>query len=231
MTTILLVEDEMNLAQVLISEFEREGYTVIHASDGLRALELHASERPDLIVLDWMLPKLVGVEVVRQIRESAATPIILLTALSNEPDRITGLEAGADDYITKPFSNLELIARVKALFRRVELIRQIVETDKEAAALQTISQKGLVLDTETYSATLLGTPLNLTQTEFDLLFLFMRYPGRTFNRRYLLDKIWGVDHVGGDRSVDSAILRLRKKLSPLGDVIETVWSVGYRWTQ
>ncbi|MBZ0277563.1 MAG: response regulator transcription factor, partial [Anaerolineae bacterium] len=163
------------------------------------------------------------------IRERAATPVIMLTARSEELDRVMGLEIGADDYITKPFSNLELIARVKAMLRRAELIQRTLQADRQRDSSQVIAYQGLTLDAEAYRATLHNEMLDLSRTEFDLLHLFLRNPGRAFSRAYLLDTIWGADYVGGDRSVDNAMLRLRKKLGELGEAIETVWGVGYRW--
>lgn len=228
MATILLVEDALDLSNVLIREFTQAGFDVLHAADGLRALELHASQHPDVIVLDWMLPELDGIGVLRQIRRTSATPVIMLTARSEELDRVMGLEVGADDYLTKPFSTLELIARVRAMIRRTEFIQQTLHADS-AKAQDSLQQGDLSLNPSGYLVTLRGEPLDLSRTEFDLLHLLMRNPGRAFGRAYLLETIWGADYIGGDRSVDNAILRLRKKLDDAGDNIETVWGVGYRW--
>lgn len=225
---ILLVEDAADLAQVIQRELTQAGYQVLHATEGLRALELHASHHPDVLILDWILPKLDGIDVLRQIRQTSATPVLMLTARSEELDRVMGLEVGADDYLTKPFSMLELIARVNALLRRTEMIRQMLAADLEREGQSQMSYYGLVLDIERHLATLAGEPLDLSRTEFDLLHLLLRNPGRAFSRMYLLDTIWGAEYVGGDRSVDNAILRLRKKLAELGDNIETVWGIGYR---
>src|SRR5579885_3346771 len=131
MATILLVEDAHELAQVIIRELEANEYRVLHASDGLSALQLHAQERPALVILDWMLPKLDGLEVLRRLRQSAPTPVLMLTARGEEADRVIGLELGADDYLTKPFSMRELVARVRALLRRAELIRQTLAADRD----------------------------------------------------------------------------------------------------
>jgi DNA-binding response OmpR family regulator len=214
---------------VITRELMREGFTVFHAADGLRALEIHATEQPNLVILDWMIPKLDGLEVLRHIRSHAATPVIMLTARSEELDRVMGLEIGADDYLTKPFSNLELIARVKAMLRRVELIQQTLKADTQVAHKEIITYAGLTLDAEAYRVTLHNEVIDLSRTEFNLLHLFLRNSGRAFSRAYLLDIIWGADYVGGDRSVDNAMLRLRKKVGDLGEMIETVWGVGYRW--
>ena len=226
MTTILLVEDARDLAQVIARELEAAGYRVLRAADGRAALEIHARERPDLIVLDWMLPGLDGLDVLRELRRSAATPVLMLTARAEETDRVIGLELGADDYLPKPFGMRELIARVRALLRRDELLRQTLAADRDAAA--PVAYGPLRLDPERHQATLDGAPLDLTPNEFALLGLFLRNPGRAFSRSYLLDTVWGETYYGGDRSVDNAVFRLRKKLGPLGDAIEAVWGVGYR---
>ena len=224
---LLLVEDSTDFAKALIVELEKAGYQVYLATDGLSALELHAQERPNLIVLDWMLPKLDGIEVLKQIRKSSITPVLMLTARHDELDRVLGLEAGADDYLTKPFSSLEFLARLKALLRRVEMIQDTLIQDK-GMAKQQLELGSLILDVQNYWVRLNEEPLDLSRTEFDLLQLLMRNPNRAFSRAYLLEVIWGADYVGGDRSVDNAILRLRKKLGSLGDSIETVWGMGYR---
>ena len=227
MTTILLVEDATDLARMIERELEAAGYHVWRAADGLTALQLYASHSPDLVILDWMLPALDGLEVLRQIRQASAVPVLMLTARGEEADRVIGLEVGADDYLSKPFGMRELLARVRALLRRIERVRQIVATDHVRGATE-LAQGPLRLDPTTYRASLGGRPLDLTRTEFELLYLLLRNPGRAFSRTYLLDTVWGVSYVAGDRSVDNAILRLRKKLGDWGAAIETVWGVGYR---
>jgi len=229
MTTILLVEDATDLAQVIVRELEAAGYQTLHASDGMTALELHAHRHPDLVILDWMLPRLDGLEVLRQIRQTSAIPVLMLTARDEEADRVIGLEVGADDYLTKPFGMRELIARVRALLRRIERVQQILEADR-AQSEAAIAHGPLHLDPDAYQATLDGEPLYLTRIEFELLHLLLRNPGRAFSRSYLLDTVWGESYVTGDRSVDNAILRLRKKLGDWGEAVETVWGVGYRLT-
>ncbi len=228
MTKILLVEDTPDLAHVVVRELEAAGYEVRHAVDGLSALRLYEKETPDLIILDWVLPRLDGLEVLRRIRQHSAVPVLMLTARSEETDRVVGLEVGADDYLTKPFSMRELIARVHALLRRVEQIQKMLQADR-AEDETSIESSGLRLDPIGHLATLHGEPIDLSRTEFDLLHLLLRNPGRAFSRAYLLDTVWGETYVGGDRSVDNAMLRLRKKLGPIGDRIETVWGVGYRF--
>src|SRR5712692_9573362 len=227
MITILLVEDAYDLAKVIIRELEASGYRVLHADDGLSALELHALEQPALVVLDWMLPELDGLEVLRRLRQIASTPVLMLTARGEETDRVVGLELGADDYLTKPFSMREFIARVRALLRRAELVQQVLRTDHENTG-GALTHGQLYLDPQAHLARLEGTPLDLSPTEFALLHLLLRSPGRAFSRAYLLDTVWSETYVGGDRSVDNTILRLRKKLGPLGEDVETVWGIGYR---
>ncbi len=227
MTKILLVEDALDLAEVIARDLRAEGYEVLHAADGLTALQLHAKHEPALVILDWMLPKLDGLEVLRQIRQSAPTPVLMLTARTEEMDRVVGLEVGADDYLTKPFGMRELIARVHALLRRIERVQAIREADREPER-EVLRYAGLTLDPQGYQALMEGASLELTRTEFDLLHLLLRNPGRVFSRNYLLDTVWEQNYIAGDRSVDNAILRLRKKLGPLGEAIETVWGVGYR---
>ena len=227
MDRILLVEDEPELARAITRELKAEGYQVEHAADGLAALEAHAGSSPDLVILDWRLPGLDGLEVLRRIRQSSATPVLMLTARGEEMDRVIGLEVGADDYLTKPFSMRELIARVRALLRRISHVQQILAEDRRRDR-GAVSYAALYLEPDSYTATMSGNRLDLTRTEFELLSFLLRNPGRAFSRAYLLDAVWGESYVAGDRSVDNAILRLRRKLGELGEAIETVWGIGYR---
>ncbi|MGC9400208.1 MAG: response regulator transcription factor [Anaerolineae bacterium] len=227
MPAILLVEDAQDLACVIRRELEDAGYRVLLAADGATGLQMFRSYAPDLVILDWMLPKVDGLTVLREIRADSPAPVLMLTARKEEADRIIGLEVGADDYLTKPFSMRELIARVRALLRRLEHVEAILESDRAQHAA-VLSYGPLRLDPEGYRATLDGESLDLTRTEFDLLHLLLRNPGRAFSRAYLLETVWEQRYVPGDRSVDNAILRLRKKLGEWGDAIETVWGVGYR---
>jgi DNA-binding response OmpR family regulator len=227
MTTILLVEDTRDLALIIKRELEANGYRVIHAGDGITALQLYAQEQPDVVVLDWMLPKMDGLEVLRRIRQNGSTPILMLTARGEEADRVIGLELGADDYLTKPFSVREFIARVRALLRRAEQVQQILKADQSSSE-NLLSHGPIVLDPHAHIVVLDGVELDLSPMEFSLLHLLMRSPGRAFSRTYLLDTVWGESYIGGDRSVDNTVLRLRKKLGSLGEDIETVWGIGYR---
>ncbi len=227
MATILLIEDTQDLARAICRQLEAAGYRAVLAGDGLTGVEMHARHRPDLVILDWMLPRLDGLQVLQRIRQSSPTPVLMLTARSEEADRVIGLEVGADDYLTKPFSMRELLARVRALLRRIERVQEILEIDRQHNAAP-IHYGPLCICPDAYQVTLDGEGIELTRTEFDLLALLLRNPGRAFSRSYLLDTVWGENYVTGDRSVDNTILRLRKKLGALGGAIETVWGVGYR---
>ena len=224
MATILIAEDERDLNNLLRKHLEDEGHRVLQALDGPNAL-LHAGHSPDLVILDWMLPRLDGLEVCRRIRRTSIVPILILTARSEEVDRVLGLEVGADDYLTKPFSVRELLARVRALLRRVDLDREATAAEATPATLQT---GPLRVDLAAHIATIDDRPVDLTPKEFDLLALLVRNPGRAFSRDYLIEKVWGYDAAGSDRTVDTHVLRLRRKLGAAGERIETVWGVGYR---
>ena len=232
MTTILLVEDEAELARLTARELEAAGYQVRHAPDGAAAIRLFAEEAPDVVVLDWMLPDqtLDGLEVLRRVRQTSGVPVLMLTARAEEVDRVIGLEVGADDYLTKPFGMRELVARVRALLRRHERLQDLLAADR-AEGTASLRLGPLSLDPAAHLARLDGEPLDLTRTEFGLLHLLLRNPGRAFSRAYLRDAVWGEPSVEGDRSVDNAVLRLRKKLGPFGEAIETVWGVGYRFSR
>ena len=227
MAKILLVEDTHDLAQVIIRELEANSYEVLYASDGVAAVRMHAREQPALVILDWMLPQMDGLEVLRHIRKSSSTPVLMLTARGEETDRVIGLELGADDYLTKPFSMREFIARVRALLRRADMVQQILSADQGEAS-EPLTYKSLHLNPQAHQATLDNEVLDLSPTEFSLLDLLLRSPGRAFSRSYLLDTLWGESYIGGDRSVDNTVLRLRKKLGSSGEDIETVWGIGYR---
>ena len=227
MADVLLVEDEPELRRLVMRELEAAGYQVRSAADGLAAVRLFAADPPDLVVLDWMLPGLDGLEVLRRLRQSSPVPVLMLTARAEEVDRVVGLEVGADDYLAKPFGMRELVARVRALLRRHARLAEMLAADRTEAS-EALQLGPLALDPAARLARLDGVPLELTRTEFGLLHLLLRNQGRAFSRAYLHDAVWGEPAVEGDRSVDNAILRLRKKLGPLGEAIETVWGVGYR---
>jgi len=219
---VLLVEDDLGLSELIRYNLEREGFVVSHAADGDEAL-LQAQEiSPDIMLLDWMLPHTSGIEVCRQLRRSPETanlPIIMLTARSEEADTIRGLETGADDYITKPFSPKELVARVHAVLRRV----------RPALSGQVLEYADLKLDTTGHKVTRDGSPVHLGPTEFRLLRHFLEHPQRVFSREQLLDAVWGHDVYIEPRTVDVHIRRLRKAVNATGtkDIIRTVRSAGY----
>jgi DNA-binding response OmpR family regulator len=220
---ILVVDDEPKVARLARDYLEKNGFRVTTAADGQSALTIARREKPDLVILDLMLPVLDGREVCRILRRENDVPIIMLTALSEEIDQVTGLEIGADDYITKPFSVRALVARVRALLRR---------TRGEMKPPRILYTGGLEIDLEKYSVSFDGSPLKLTPNEFKLLYLLASHPGQTLTREQLLEDLHGAAS-SIDRSVDSHIKNLRKKLeSASGESrIETVYGVGYRFLE
>jgi DNA-binding response OmpR family regulator len=284
MAAILVVEDEVDLCNLIRTKLEAEGHNVLQAFDGPAALRLVEAQRPHLVILDWMLPGMDGLAVCRQLRQNYLMPIIMLTARTEEIDRVLGLEVGADDYISKPFSIRELLARVRAVLRRVELdsrssspVSNITSGGAQLTApsqdaypphpgdakelighpqgkpLQQTPPRDLAEDVSAGEqsslpttsipimrgplsiyelervVTLDGVELDLTPKEYELLLLLASHPGRAFSREFLLQHLWGYDYDGFDRTVDSHITRLRKKLGTDGEKIVTVWSVGYRF--
>ena len=222
-----MVEDGASLSDLIRAELEAEGHVVRQAHDGPTALDLVRLEAPQLVILDWMLPGLDGLSVCRQLRQEHLMPIIMLTARSEEVDRVLGLEVGADDYLVKPFGMRELLARSRAALRRVELDTQ---RTKSADAVDRLIVTGpLRIEPESHSVTLDGANIGLTPKEFDLLYLLVANPGRAFHREFLIERIWGGEFEGFDRAVDNHIRRLRQKLGEFGEKITTVWGVGYRF--
>lgn len=226
MAHILLVEDEEQLADLVAKQLGTAGHEVTVARDGRLALRLLEEQRVDLVILDWMLPGLDGLEVCRRIRARSITPILMLTARANELDRVLGLEVGADDYLTKPFSMAELQARTRALLRRVDLMKR--SGDRAGTRKEILEVSGLLIDVAGRTVQLDGNPIDLTPKEFDLLRMLAEQPGRAYSREYLLQSIWGDEYVGFDRTVDTHVVRLRKKLGDEGPRIATVWGVGYK---
>lgn len=225
MATILLVEDEAVLADTLRYNLEREGYTVLTASDGVTGLDLARSANPDLLILDVMLPKLDGFSVCRILRREASLPIMMLTARQDEVDRIAGLELGADDYVIKPFSLGELLARVRAILRRSE--RQPTGIEREL-----LTADGLKVDTGSRRVFRSDAEVVLSQKEFDLLVCLMRNKGMALSRDLLLERVWGYDFLGDSRTVDVHIRWLREKIEDdpgKPTYIQTVRGVGYRF--
>jgi two-component system alkaline phosphatase synthesis response regulator PhoP len=220
--TILVVDDEARILKLVRDYLERAGFTVFTARDGETALTLARIEQPDLIVLDLMLPGVDGLDVCRRLRQESGVPIIMLTARVEEADRIVGLELGADDYVTKPFSPRELVARVRATLRRV---------DGQMEPPSIIRAGEIELDSDSLEATVAGRPVELTGTEFQFLAALARQPGRIFSREQLLEAVHGVSFDGYDRSVDSHIKNIRRKIEPdprHPRYIQTVYGIGYR---
>jgi len=218
---ILVVDDEQKIVDIVRAYLEREGFRVVTAYDGEMALKVFRQEKPDLIVLDLMLPKMSGQDVCRAIRKESDVPIIMLTARDELTDKIIGLELGADDYLTKPFEGRELVARVKAILRRAE--------PKTSAPL--VRAGDITVDTERRQVTVRDRMIELTTTEFELLKLLAAYPGRVFSRAELLDRLQGDAYEGYERTIDSHIKNLRRKIEPDPDkpsYIYTIYGAGYK---
>lgn len=229
---VLVVEDEPALLETLEYNLTKQGYEVSTAMDGLAALELARAERPNLIILDIMLPKLDGFEVCRVLRREMNVPIIMLTARTDEVDRVVGLEVGADDYVTKPFSMRELMARVKALLRRVRLTQEDLAAREDVAEKHTLVFSDLTIDPARHELLLRGETIHLKPKEYDLLLFLARNRGLTLSRDLILERVWGWDFDGGTRTVDVHIRWLREKIEsdPAEPTrIVTVRGVGYRF--
>jgi DNA-binding response OmpR family regulator len=227
---ILIVEDDLTLLETLEYNLAAEGYKVITAADGLAALEIAREEEPDLIVLDLMLPRMDGFEVCRILRREMTVPILMLTARADEVDRVVGLEVGADDYLTKPFSMRELLARVKALLRRVRLIREEMAEENGVPRAEQLVFGDLVIDLDRREVLIRGEALRLKPKEFELLVFLARHPGSALSRDLLLERVWGWDYGGGSRTVDVHVRWLREKVEvdPANpERIVTVRGVGY----
>ncbi|HET9026477.1 MAG: response regulator transcription factor [Deinococcales bacterium] len=223
MSRILVVEDDADAAQVVSAYLTREGYAVEVAHDGAAGLQAALTAPPALVVLDWMLPGVAGPEFLTALRRAQRTPVIMLTARSEESDRIVGLELGADDYVVKPFSPRELVARVRAVLRRSQA-REVAEAD------EAVEHRGLRVDPLQRQASFAGREVELTTLEFDLLFALARAPGRVFSRNDLIERVWGPDFTGVDRVVDVHVSNLRQKLASVGAdaLLVTVRGVGYK---
>jgi two-component system response regulator ResD len=222
--TILVIEDEENIAHLVKFHLEKAGFRIIIAEDGAKGIELHAREHPDLVILDLMLPKVDGHKVLRQIRQWSQTPVLMLTALRGEEDRITGLDQGADDYLTKPFSGRELASRVRAVLRRV--------APRPAAAQETLRYPGLLIHPATRRVEVDGRAVDLTAKEFLLLLTLASAPDQVFSRDTLLSRVWGFEYLGDSRTVDVHIGTLRRKIerdAAHPRFIKTIWRVGYKF--
>ena len=229
--SILIIEDHTDLANILSLNLSDLDYDVKHADDGLKGLNYLEHEKFDLVILDLMLPGIDGLEICRRIRnQNNYTPVLMLTSKSSEIDRVLGLEIGADDYVTKPFSVREVMARIKALFRRVEAFApssKNIDEDKN-----NVTFGNLEVDIDTHKVSIEGRSVDLTAREFELLHHFVRRPGRVYSRAQLLDMVWGYGHEGYEHTVNSHINRLRAKIEidPTNpEYILTIWGVGYKF--
>lgn len=221
--TILVVDDEQRIIDLAQMYLEQEGYTVESSNDGADAYQRILSSTPSLIVLDLMLPHMDGLEICRRVRAQSDVPIIMLTARSDDIDKIVGLELGADDYLTKPFNPRELVARVKAILRRGSMA-----SERRVESVNALSIGNITIEPERRMVRVAGKPVDLRMKEFDLLWTLARDKGMVFSREKLLEIVWGYDFAGETRTVDVHIAHLRHKLQGMNAVIETVWGVGYK---
>ncbi len=218
---ILIVEDEANIRELMRLYLEREGYAVVEAENGVEGVKLFKTEKPDMILLDLMMPVMDGWTVCKEIRETSDVPIIMITAKGETADRVSGLEMGADDYIVKPLEMPEVIARVRAVFRR------IAPDDAPGK----IAFDNLVIDKQAYDLVIKGKRVDAPPKEIELLYFLASSPNRVFTRAQLLDDVWGFDYFGDTRTVDVHVKRLREKLEGVSDKweLKTVWGVGYKF--
>jgi len=222
--TILIVDDEAPVRETVRAYLEKEGYTIYTAADGNAALQAIRAFKPDVVVLDIMLPGIDGLEVLRRLRQESSAWVIMLTARTEEMDKILGLKMGADDYLTKPFSPREVVARIEAMLRRGGQLPGMTDAPLVFGSLR--------IDAGARQVTWAGQPVDLTPIEFDLLYALARHHGRVLSRDQLIEQVWGYDYFGDDRVVDVHIGRLRKKLDVAGDaskLVATVRGVGYRF--
>jgi two-component system OmpR family response regulator len=231
---VLIVDDDKNLLEVIKYNLVKEGYSVVLAENGTQAVETARQEKPDLIILDVMMPGLDGFEVCRILRKEMSVPILMLSARTDEIDKVVGLELGADDYISKPFSVRELLARVRATLRRRQAIERetLSNIPEETKSHQILQGHGLEVDTDGHRVSLKGSVLNLTPKEFDLLVFLMRYKGQVFSRDQLMEKVWGYAFDGSKRTVDVHIRWLRQKIEDNPETpkfLVTVFGFGYKF--
>ena len=222
---VLVVEDDQNLLEVLQYNLRKEGYIVISAINGAQALDIARREKPDFIILDIMLPEISGFEVCRILRKESAVPILMLTARDNEMDKVTGLDLGADDYITKPFQMREFLARIRAITRRAEMTKQ------QSGETGTLQVNDINIDLGRHAVNFKGNLLNLTPKEYDLLIFLAKNKGIAFSREQLLEKVWGYDYLGGTRTIDVHVRWLREKIEDdpgHPELLLTVRGVGYK---
>ncbi|MEQ9499187.1 MAG: response regulator transcription factor [Deltaproteobacteria bacterium] len=222
MAKILIVDDDPHIREVVQYALESAGHVVVAREDGTRGLEAALAEEPELVVLDIMMPGLDGIEVCRRLRTSSAVPVLFLSAKDEEIDKIIGLEVGGDDYITKPFSKRELVARVKAMLRRVEM------SASPPASSEAKTHGKLVLDAERFEVSWNARPVVLTVTEFGLLEALIRHPGKVYTRAELVERAYRFDNHVTERTIDTHVKRIRKKFDSGSQPIETVFGLGYR---
>ncbi len=222
-TKILIVDDDSNICELLRLYLEKESWNTVIAHDGVKALELFESEKPDLILLDVMMPQLDGWQVCRRIRKISDCPIIMLTAKGEVFDRVLGLELGADDYVIKPFETKEVVARIKAILRRAGM--------REPETVKEVRYDKLYINMENYELRVNGVQIDAPPKEMELIFHLASNPGRAYTRDQLLDEVWGFDYSGESRTVDVHVKRLREKLEGVSDQweLKTVWGVGYKF--
>jgi len=219
--TILIVEDDGNIRELLRLYLTQEGYNTETAQDGAEGLRAFKRIHPDLVLLDLMMPVMDGTQVIKEIRAGSKTPVIMLTAKAETYDKVTGLELGADDYVTKPFEMRELIARVHAVLRRFD----------DGSTTEKLEFPDLIIDKQSYTITVKGEKMEIPPKEIELLYFLAASPNRVFTRAQLLDDVWGFDYFGDTRTVDVHVKRLREKLQDVSDKweIKTVWGVGYKF--
>ena len=223
----LIVEDDINIAELLKIYLQKDGFETENAYDGMKAVELAEKFRPDIILLDIMLPLMDGWQVCREVRKNSQVPIIMLTAKGESMDKVSGLEMGADDYVTKPFDPKELIARIHAVMRRTDCgcTEEVEESGRK------LVYDNLTINLDSYELLVSGEKVDTPPKELELLYHLASYPNRVFTRNQLLDEVWGFDYFGDSRTVDVHVKRLREKLEGVSDkwILKTVWGVGYKF--
>ncbi|MDD2374010.1 MAG: response regulator transcription factor [Eubacteriales bacterium] len=229
----MIVDDDPNISELLRLYFDKDGFAVITCLDGDRAFDTFVQSRPDVVILDLMLPGKDGYDVLREIRRVSEVPVIMLTARGDTLDKVVGLELGADDYVQKPFEPKELLARVKAVLRRTDGSMEVKQTNSNDESKDAVSHPGLIVDRSRYSVRVNQFEIEMPPKELELLFFLASHPNRVFTREQLLENIWGFDFYGESRTVDVHIKRIREKLDDAGDhpawQIKTVWGVGYKF--
>ncbi len=235
MRKVLIVDDDPNISELLRLYFEKDGFMVANCLDGETAYQAFLDASPDIVILDLMLPGRDGYDVLRDIRKLSNTPVIMLTARGETLDKVVGLELGADDYVHKPFEPKELLARVKAVLRRIEVAPDADrrEREPEAPVIDRIEYPGLMVDKSRYTVLVNGTEIDMPPKELELLFFLATHPNRVYTREQLLENVWGYDFYGESRTVDVHVKRIREKIDQTGThdayQIKTVWGVGYKF--